>query len=72
MVPLYSNENPDVNRNWYQEEGIFLIGLNRMALEVSKKNINMCPRDCSCDILVKNVTAFCSCPWYLPEREKSN
>ena len=61
MVPLYSNENPDVNRNWYQEEGIFLIGLNRMALEVSKKNINMWPRDCSCDILVKNVAAFCPC-----------
>ena len=31
-----------------------------LALEVSgEKNINMWPRDCSCDILVKNVATFC-------------
>lgn len=31
------------------------------------KNFRMCPRDGSCDILVKNVAAFCSCPKILPE-----
>jgi hypothetical protein len=39
-------------------------GLNcvDLALEVlEKKNFSMCPRDCSCDILVKNVAALCSC-----------
>ena len=24
-----------------------------------EKNINTCPKDCSCNILVKNVIAFC-------------
>ena len=27
----------------------------------------MLPRDCSCDILVKKVAAFCPCPKNLPE-----
>ena len=36
------------------------LNCGRLALEVSEeKNINMWPRDCSCDILVKNVAAFC-------------
>lgn len=26
------------------------------------KNISNCPRDCSCDILAKNVPAFFPCP----------
>jgi hypothetical protein len=31
--------------------------------EVSvEKNFNMWLRDCFCDILVKNVAAFCHCP----------
>ena len=39
-----------------------------LALEVSEeKNFSMWPRDCSCDILVKNVTAFCPCLKSLPE-----
>ena len=32
-----------------------------------EKNFNMWPRDCSCDILVKNVAALCSCLKSLPE-----
>ena len=33
-----------------------------LAHEVSEeKNFSMLPRDCSCDILVKNVVAFCPC-----------
>ena len=33
-----------------------------LALEVSgEKKLNMWPRDCSCDILVKNVATFCPC-----------
>ena len=36
--------------------------------EVSeKKNFSMLPRDRSCDILMKNVAAFCPCPKSLPE-----
>lgn len=27
----------------------------------------MCPRDCSCDILAKNVAAVCPCPKNLPK-----
>ena len=27
----------------------------------------MLPRDCSCDILVKEMPAFCPCPKSLPE-----
>ena len=39
-----------------------------MAQEVPEElNFNMLPRDCSCDILVKNVAAFCSCLKTLPE-----
>ena len=38
------------------------------AQDVSeKKRIRKFPRDCSCDILVKNVTTFCSCLKNLPE-----
>jgi hypothetical protein len=32
-----------------------------------EKNFNMLPRDCSCDILVKNVAAFCPCLKNLPK-----
>ena len=39
-----------------------------LAQEVSeKKNFSMWPRDCSRDVLVKNVAAFCPCPKNLPE-----
>lgn len=30
--------------------------------DVSEKNISTWPRDCSCDILLKNVTVFCPYP----------
>ena len=36
------------------------------AQEVSE-NFSMCTRDCSCDILVKNVPGFCPCLKTLPE-----
>ena len=42
-----------------------------LAVEVSEeKNFNMWPRDCSCDILVKNVAALCSCLKSLPEAKE--
>jgi hypothetical protein len=27
-----------------------------------ERNPSMLPRDCFCDILIKNVAAFCTCP----------
>ena len=40
----------------------------RLTQDVSEeKNLNMLPRDHSCDILVKKVAAFCPCPKSLPE-----
>ena len=39
-----------------------------LVQEISEeKNFSMWPRDCSCDILVKNVAAFCPCLKSLPE-----
>lgn len=39
-----------------------------LAQEVSeKKHVSMLPRDCSCHILLKNISAFCSCPKSLSE-----
>lgn len=39
-----------------------------LAHEVSeKKNFSMWPIDCSCDILAKNVPAFCPFLKFLPE-----
>lgn len=39
-----------------------------LGQEVSEeKNVNMWPRDCFCDVLVKNMAAFCPCPKNLPE-----
>ena len=39
-----------------------------MAQEFSEnKNCCMMPRDCSCDILVKDMAAFCPCLKILPE-----
>jgi hypothetical protein len=35
--------------------------------KVSVENFNMCPRDCFCGILVKNVAVFCCCLKNLPE-----
>jgi hypothetical protein len=47
-----------------------------VAQEVSeKKNFSMWPRDCSCDILAKNVAAFYPCPKekkILPEAKSKN
>ena len=38
------------------------LNCGRLAHEVSEeKNFSMLPKDCSCDILVKNVVAFCPC-----------
>lgn len=39
-----------------------------LAQEVSEeKTFSMCPRDCSCDIMLKNVSTFCPCLKSLPE-----
>jgi hypothetical protein len=39
-----------------------------LALEVSEeKNFSMWPSDCTCDILMTNVAAFCPCLNSLPE-----
>jgi hypothetical protein len=39
-----------------------------LSLEVSEENnFNTWPKDCYCDILVKNVAAFCPCLKSLPE-----
>jgi hypothetical protein len=38
-----------------------------LALYVSEKNFSIWPRDSSCDILVKNVVAFCPYPRTQPE-----
>jgi hypothetical protein len=39
-----------------------------LAQEVSAEKIfSMCPRDCFCSILVKNIAAFCPCLKSLPE-----
>jgi hypothetical protein len=38
-----------------------------LAQKVSEDNFSMWPRDCSCDILVKNVVTFCPCLKSLPE-----
>jgi hypothetical protein len=44
-----------------------------LALEASEeKNFNMWPRDCFCDILVKNVSAFCPCLKRLCKAKVSN
>lgn len=41
--------------------------LGGLAQTASEKSFNMWPRDRSCDVLVKNVGAFCPCPKILPE-----
>ena len=39
-----------------------------LTQEVSgEKNLSLRPRDCSCDILAKNVAAFCPCLKSQPE-----
>ena len=44
------------------------LNCKRLSQEVSKKkNISMLPKNCSCNILVKNLAAFCSCLKSLPE-----
>lgn len=43
------------------------LGYGGPAQEGSEKTISKCPRDCSCDILLKNMNAFCSCPKNLSE-----
>ena len=37
-----------------------------LAQEVSEKNFRMWPRDCSYDMLVNSVAAFCPCLKSLP------
>jgi hypothetical protein len=41
-----------------------------LGSKVSEKNFSMLPRDHSCDILVKNVAAFCLCLKSLAEALK--
>jgi hypothetical protein len=38
-----------------------------LAQEDSEKNFSMWPRDCSCEILTKNMAAFCPFQKSLPE-----
>lgn len=39
-----------------------------MARDVSEeKTISKWPRDCFCDVLAKNIAAFCPCPKHLHE-----
>ena len=56
-------ENSDTESN---------IGYYGSAQDSSEKNNSKCPRDCSCDSLVKNVASFCSCPKTLPEDKLKN
>lgn len=52
------------------EDSVAEGGLNCevLAQEVSEKmNVIMWPRGHSCDLLAKNVAAFCPCPKRLPE-----
>lgn len=45
-----------------------LMNCGGLDQEVSgEKNINMWPRDHSCDTWVKNAAALCTCPKSLPE-----
>lgn len=56
--------------NRSMEDSSLVDDLNCGALDQKvsqKKNFSMLSRDHSYDILVKNVTAFCSCPKCLPE-----
>ena len=44
-----------------------------LAQEYSEgKNFSVLPRNHSCDILVKEMTAFCPCPKSLPEGNMKN
>ena len=43
----------------HAEDDLNYQGLAQEATE--KDNFSMLPRDCSCDILVKNLAAFCPC-----------
>jgi hypothetical protein len=43
------------------------LNCGNLAQEVSKKNVHMLPRDCSYDILAKDVAASCPCLKSLPE-----
>jgi hypothetical protein len=38
-----------------------------LAQKVSVENLNMWPRDCFCDVFVKNMPAFCHCLKRLPK-----
>jgi hypothetical protein len=57
---------PSGNKEDFVSEGDLNCG--SLFLEVSEeKNFSMWLRDCFCDILVKNVAAFCQCPKNLLE-----
>lgn len=54
-----NTEDSKVNGDW---------NCGGLAQGVSgEKNFSMLPRNCFCDIFVKNVVAFCPCPKSLPE-----
>ena len=59
---------PIVGRQHMEDSGAES-GLNcgGLAPALSEKNINLWPRNCSWDTLVKNVSAFCPCQKSLPE-----
>ena len=49
------------------------LNCRRLTQEVSEEeNFSMLSRNCSCDILVKKVAAFCPCPKNLPEAKVKN
>ena len=59
---------PSGNKEDFVSEGDLNCG--SLFLEVSEeKNFSMWLRDCFCDILVKNVAAFCHCPKNLLENK---
>ena len=56
------------NRNTEENSAKSHLKCRGLAQEVSEeKNFSMLLRDCSCNILVKNVTAYCPCLKSPPE-----
>ena len=60
------------NRNIEDKGGEGDLNWGDLAQEVSEENTSMWLRDHSCDILLKNVAAFCPCPKNLPEANLKN
>ncbi|EGV99439.1 hypothetical protein I79_014613 [Cricetulus griseus] len=52
------------------DNDLWCLGLDQDVSE--EKNFSMWPKNCSCDILVKNVVAFCPCLKSLSEAKVEN